>query len=334
MSAPEEKPILNLNGIASAEPPSDGSIHFQRRFDGGWVLSSGGDLEPIWNACRRIDFAFQKRIMTGVDYTSLAYALPMFVVNAGLNSEAPVSRDMFAELLKLPIEIPERNRFLYLYDCERLTWSVRQCVEEIREILAAFYAVFNAASLTGGPPLKSDGVVFSRSPKVTQLFANLSFIFIRLHSLLDYCVKLAIEAARPPAAFQNYTRMASRGRQFGDRKSVTWNGRQGTLFEDCELVRTVETLRNHIVHDGLLDALPKVYERYSEGSLVERFILFPDMTGGRLDSFVNRNLFYGREDKVNLRLTAFISEFWDRLAETLGMIEADLSSAVGAANPA
>lgn len=106
---------------------------------------------------------------------------------------------------------------VYLYDCERLTWSVRQCVEEIQEILAAFYAVFNAASLTGGPPLKSDGVVFSRSPKVTQLFANLSFIFIRLHSLLDYCVKLAIEAAGPPAAFQKHTRMASRGRQFGDR---------------------------------------------------------------------------------------------------------------------
>jgi hypothetical protein len=169
---------------------------------------------------------------------------------------------------------------------------------------------------------------------VTQLFANISFVFIRLHSLLDYCVKLAIEAARPLAAFQNYTRMASRGRQFSDRKNVTWNGSQGTLFEDCELVRTVETLRNHIVHDGLLDALAKVYERYSEGALAERFILFPDMTGGRLDSFVKRNLFYGREDKVNLRLTTLISEFWVRLAETLRMVEADPRPADRVANPA
>jgi hypothetical protein len=333
VSAPEEKSILNLNGIASVEPPPDGSVHFQRRFDGGWMLSSGGDLEPIWDTCRRIDFAFQRRIMAGVDYANLAYTLPMFVVNAGLNSEAPISRDLFGELLRLPVQIPERNRFLYLYDCERLTWSVRQCIEEIQEILGAFYAIFNAASLTGGPPLKSDGVVFSRSPKVTQLFANLSFIFIRLHSLLDYCVKLAIEATRPQASFQNYKRMASRGCQFGDRKNVSWNGRQGTLFEDCELVRAVETLRNHIVHDGLLDALPKVYERYREGMLVERFILFPDMTGGRLDSFVNRNLFYGREDKLNLRLTTFVSEFWDRLAETLRMIEADISSNSDAVSP-
>jgi hypothetical protein len=334
VSAPDEKNILNLNGIASVEPPSDGNIHFQRRFDGGWMLSSGGGLEPIWDACRRIDFAFQRRIMSGVDYANFAPALPMFVVNAGLNSEAPISRDLFGELLSLPFEIPERNRFLYLYDCERLTWSVRQCIEEIQEILGAFYAIFNTASLTGGPPLRPDGVVFSRSPKVTQLFANLSFIFIRLHSLLDYCVKLAIEAATLQTSSQNYKRMASRGRQFGNRKNVTWNGSQGTLFEDCELVRTVETLRNHIVHDGLLDALPKVYERYSEGALVERFILFPDMTDGRLDSFVNRNLFYGREDKINLRLPTLISEFWDRLAETLRMIEADLSSDTQTVNPA
>ena len=298
------------------------------------MLSSGGDLEPIWDACRRIDFAFQRWIMSGVDYANLAYALPTFVVNAGLNSEAPISRDLFGKLLNLPVEIPERNRFLYLYDCERLTWSVRQCIEEIQEMLGAFYAIFNAASLTGGPPLTPDGLVFSRSPKITQLFANLSFIFIRLHSLLDYCVKLAIEAARLPASFQNYKRMASRGCQFGDRRNVAWNGSQGTLFEDCELVRTVETLRNHIVHDGLLDAIPKVYERYSEGVLVERFILFPDMTDGRLDSFVNRNLFYGREDKVNLRLPMIVSQFWDRLAETLRKIEADLSSDAEAVDPA
>jgi len=298
------------------------------------MLSSGGDLEPIWDACRRIDFALQRRIMSGVDYANLAYALPMFLVNGGLNSEAPISRDLFGELLSLPVEIPERNRFLYLYDCERLTWSVRQCIEEIQEILGAFYAIFNTASLTGGPPLKPDGVVFSRSPKVTQLFANLSFIFIRLHSLLDYCVKLAIEASTLQASFQNYKRMASRGCQFGNRKNVTWNGSQGTLFEDCELVRTVETVRNHIVHDGLLDALPKVYERYCEGALVERFILFPDMTAGRLDSFVNRNLFYGREDKINLRLPTLISEFWNRLAETLRMVEAELSSGAQAVNPA
>lgn len=98
------------------------------------MLSSGGDLEPIWDVCRCIDFAFQRRIMSVVDYANLAYTLPMFVVNAGLNSEAPISREVFGKLLKLAVEIPEMNRFLYLYDCERLTWSVRQCAEEVQKI--------------------------------------------------------------------------------------------------------------------------------------------------------------------------------------------------------
>lgn len=331
MSTSDEQIILNLNGIASAKPRSDGLIYFHRRYDDEWIHSSGADLEAIWDACRRIDYAFQRRIMADLEFNKLVYMLPMFVVQAGLSSEADLSRDDFGKLLGLPLDIPERNRFLYLYDCERLTWSIRQCIEEVQGIVSEFYQTFNAPSLTGGPPLTSNGVVFSRSSKVTQLFANLSFIFIRLHSLLDYSVKLAIEAERPLTEFREYRRMTSRGCQFGDRKRVSWNGAEETLFEDCELVRTVETLRNHIVHDGLLDAQPKVYESYLEGALVERFILFPDMTNGRLDSFVNRNLFYGREDKLNLRLPALISAFWDRLSLTLERILAEIAADKGAA---
>jgi hypothetical protein len=202
-----------------------------------------------------------------------------------------------------------------------------RCVEEVNRILAEFYRLLNEPTLTGGPPLSQDGVVFSMSPVVTQIFANLSFVFIRLHSLLDYCVKLAIEAARPQTDFGSYGRMNSRGKQFGDRRGVAWNGAAGTVFEDCDAIRTVETLRNHIVHDGLLDERPKVYEEYRKGEFVRRFILFPDMTRGRLDQHVNRNLFYGREDRINLRLPAIFLDFQARLPRTLGLIEADLTSA-------
>jgi hypothetical protein len=37
---------------------------------------------------------------------------------------------------------------------------VRQSVEEIQQIIIAFYSFFNAPSLTGGPFLKSDGMGF------------------------------------------------------------------------------------------------------------------------------------------------------------------------------
>jgi hypothetical protein len=115
------------------------------------------------------------------------------------------------------------------------------------------------------------------------LFAYLNFIFIRMHSLLDYVVKLAIEAERPQTDFSRYPRISSLSEQFGSRKKVSFNGEPGTLLESCTLVTTVETLRNHIIHDALLDETPKAYERIEARSVVERYILFPDMTNGRFD---------------------------------------------------
>ena len=49
----------------------------------------------------------------------------------------------------------------------------------------------------------------------------------------------------------------------------------------------------------------------------ERFILMPDRENGRLTSYVNRNLFFGDEDKINKRLPAVIAEFQERLLQTV-----------------
>lgn len=83
---------------------------------------------------------------------------------------------------------------------------------------------------------------------------------------------------------------------------------------------SVETLRNHLIHDGLLDDMPKAYEHIKDGVAVEKFVLFPDMTNGRFDRFVNRNLFFGREDKINLRLPGLLAEFQARQVATLERI--------------
>lgn len=325
MTAAGER-ILNLDGIASDRPRDDGQPYYHQAFDGSWLPSSDDRLEDVCSACRRLDWAMQGSIMAGVDQVASMGAMPVFVMNGGLSSESTLSRDDFKLVLSLPVEVPERNRLLYLFDCQRLVGSVSHCVQEVHRILAEFYRLLNEPNLTGGPPLSRDGVVFSLSPTVTQIFANLSFIFMRLHSLLDYCVKLAIEVARPQTDFATYARMASRGRQYGDRKRVAWNGAAGTLFEDCDFTRSIEALRNHVVHDGLLDEQPKVYEEYRDGALVRRFVLFPDMTGGRLDHHVNRNLFYGREDRINLRLPTVFLEFQERLIRTLELIEADVGA--------
>ena len=79
-------------------------------------------------------------------------------------------------------------------------------------------------------------------------------------------------------------------------------------------------MRNHIIHNGLLDDMPKAYEEIKDGVAADKYILMPDMTDGHFDKFRNRNLFYGREDKINRRLPFLVTEFLGRQEVTLRAI--------------
>ena len=201
-----------------------------------------------------------------------------------------------------------------------LILSIQECTKEVDQILGEFYLTFNTEGFFYPPMKHEDGIRYSSSPVTTKLFAFLGFLFIRLHSLLDYTVKVSFEAENLRQDFSRYPKLSSKNLQYGDRKKVKFNEQTGTLFEVSDFMTTVETLRNHLIHDGLLDEMPKAYENIKDGIAVEKFILFPDMTEGRFDSFVNRKLFFGKGDKINLRLPDFLGAFQSRQVETLSHV--------------
>jgi len=201
-----------------------------------------------------------------------------------------------------------------------LILSIQECTKEVDQILGEFYLTFNTEGFFYPPMKHEDGIRYSSSPVTTKLFAFLGFLFIRLHSLLDYTVKVSFEAENLRQDFSGYPKLSSKNLQYGDRKKVKFNEQTGTLFEVSDFMTTVETLRNHLIHDGLLDEMPKAYENIKDGIAVEKFILFPDMTEGRFDSFVNRKLFFGKGDKINLRLPDFLGAFQSRQVETLSHV--------------
>ncbi|MPR12071.1 hypothetical protein [Microvirga tunisiensis] len=320
----EKSEVLHLDGIPSNKPRREGTTFFWFDPQGTWRINSGDRSFEIDGICVQIHDAFRQAIMKGVPYDLLVSALPQFVSVAGHNSESTLSREMFERFLTETAGYPELNRFLYLYDCQRLVSSIQECSKEIVQIMGEFYFTLNMESFFYPPLKQPDGIRYSTSPVTTKLFAYLNFIFIRMHSLLDCIVKLAIESERLQTDFTRYPRISSLSEQFGSRKRVSFNGEQGTLLENCSFVTTVETLRNHIIHDALLDEMPKAYERIEGGTTVEKFILFPDMTNGRFDRYKTRNLFYGSEDKINLRLPGMVTEFQARLEVTLQRVLAVL----------
>lgn len=245
---------------------------------------------------------------------------PQFLDTAGLNSESPLSRELFEKVLLQFNDFPDLNKFLYLYDVRKLIASIQECSKEVKQLVGEFYRILNSEPFFVPPMKFENDVRWSTSPAITMLWATLGFIFIRLHSLLDYIAKLAREAQSLKADFKEYPKLASSSFLYGSRKKLKINNTKGTLFEDCPCVHEIELIRNHIIHDGLLDDMPKGYEVYQDGSAVERFLLMPDRCGKQFDRYVNRCLFYGTEDKINLRLPQLIEDFQARLLTTLQLI--------------
>ncbi|WP_176315890.1 hypothetical protein [Burkholderia vietnamiensis] len=311
---------LNLNGIPSGYPLRGETPYLLFDAQGVWRLSNGDMSYDVENVCIQLHEALRRAVMHDDSYNELLPSVPEFAYLSGLNSESTLSKTDFEKFIRLTADFPEINRFLFLFDARKLVSSIQECQKELVQIVGEFYRTLNTEPLFYPQMRQEDGIRYNTSPTVTKLFALLTFIFVRMHSLLDYTVKLALEAEGLPKDFTKYPKLRSSNEQFGSRKRVSFNKLADSLFEECDFITLIETLRNHLIHDGLLDDMPKAYERIENGVAVEKFLLFPDMTEGRFDRFGNRNLFFSREDKINERLPEILTEFQVRLKITLERI--------------
>jgi hypothetical protein len=319
-----DSPVLQLNGVPT--PLADGVAGdcFLQTSEGSWRPLEDDGLYSVEAECVALHDDLAASIFGGLDvYWKLLPHVPPFLSQAGLNSEAPIGREDFEKALAKLAAFPELNRFLYLYDCRVLVSAIQECTKEVSQLTGEFYRILNLEPFfTPGIPVE-DSVRWSTSPTVTMLFSTLGFLFIRMHSLLDYLAKLACEIESIRTDFETYPRLASSSFLFGDRKRLKKLAREkvaGTLFETCDEVVEVELIRNLLIHDGLLDDMPKAYEAIEGGKAIERFVLMPDRRDGKFERFKNRHRFYGREDKINLRLTMLVRGFQARQVETLKAI--------------
>ncbi|WP_270668761.1 MULTISPECIES: hypothetical protein [unclassified Aeromonas] len=311
--------FLGLNGIPFHDIPDSDEIYFQRDYQGTWLPVKVDNFYQIDDLCVKLHNSLAEKVFgSNEEYWNFLRGAPELLSTAGMNSECSLSKtDLESVLQRLTPYFPV-NKALYLYDCRKLISGIQECSKEVFQLQGEFYQAFNLEELFIPAVVEEDGVRWVTSPIVTKIFALLGFIYIRLHSLLDYSTKLAIEIENLKTDFSRYPRLSSKGKLYSDRRMVSFNGRNGTLFEKCSELNEVEATRNHIVHDGLIDDMPKIYKVVLNGKCIEKYILFPDMTNeGRLDAFSNRNLFYGGEDKINLRLPTLISNIQVRLVKTL-----------------
>lgn len=313
--------VLRLNGVPTRLANGAIGDGFLQEPMGSWRPLADDGLYAVEAVCVRIHDALAARIFGDLQsYYALLPLAPILLSEAGLNSESPVGRDDFEKLLSHVVDFPELNRFLYLYDVRALVSAVQECTKEVSQLTGEFYRILNLEPFFTPIIPQEDGTRWSTSPTVTMLTSTLGFLFIRMHSLLDYVAKLAREVDQLRTDFKSYPRLASANFLFGQRKKLKIGALAQSLFEPCPEVSEVELLRNLLIHDGLLDDIPKAYEVIVGGVAVERFVLLPDQHNGQFERFKNRHRFYGREDKINLRLPALVKSFQLREETTLKAI--------------
>jgi hypothetical protein len=310
------------------DPPKQPA--FYKDSNGFWhttVLGTEVDLESL---CIKVHEAIRMAVYSRQEFedSRLIVESP-FIYDAGIDAELKISKDSFEKIVEAnDASKNELHQALYWQDYTFLLSNVQSGISEILAATGAFYQAFCEYKFVGIPESERNGVRRTDSPETRFATLMLHIVFVRMHSVLDYLVKLSLEVDRSVVDFAKYPKLIGKNAQFGDRKKISINKVAGTVFEDCVFIRTIETIRNRIIHDGHLSPNQWIYENWDGGKITEKFILIPDMrvNPGAFDSSGNRKSFYGEDNKINELLPGMLNEFYARTEVTLSRLHDHLTA--------
>ena len=241
--------------------------------------------------------------------------LPVGLLCGGQNSNIPIAKNEFLRLSEeFSPYFDSIYRHLYVGDCQYLVYTIQNLLMSAEHCYLQYYIKIAQVDCK-----YSDlGEVLTVSnDESMQLLFYLETFFIKLYSILDMIVKIIFELENPTETFDGIKKMKCSEKLWGDKKRLRINNCSGTVFEDCETVRIIESLRNEAVHNGTWEFRPRVFLEFNKQQIVKRYMLFPDFDEGRLSSVKNRKHFFSAETKVNDILVAIHDDFYTRLLATL-----------------
>lgn len=247
--------------------------------------------------------------------------LPLWIQEAGQNSDSAIDVDLFSELINddESRKIPNLYKHLYLVDCQFLVGTIQNLLSAMEDAFVRYYMTLAKMRENDAYKRLTDpnGTIYIVSGDSRCASALLETYFIKAYSILDILCKICYEIQEKQLDFSQYKKIKSADVLWGFRKKLLINGTENTLFEKCDLVSMIESLRNESVHNGTWELNPKIFVRYGEGIVEERFMLFPDMLQGRLAAVKSRKHFFSKGTRVNSVLPCIHAEFKQRLLQTL-----------------
>lgn len=319
ISKSEKNPIKNINGIATHDIVSD--VCFFKDIQGYWRQHNQSMDLDFDELCRKTHGAIRESIVNDIEIGIATGRFTKEVYIAGIEPESRMDSGEFNRLVSQSSNDELLNRMLYLMDVQSLLSNIQITSSQIFQNMGQFYGMLNDGAFYSYSEGEKFGLRSSMSGETRLLHSYIENIFVRMRSILDYCVKLACEVERGEVKYNQYPRLIGKSKQYKDRKKLRMGKIEKTVFIEDEKIRTISSIRDRIIHDGHFDTSTRVYENFKNGALVERFIFVPDMFEGHFERFRNRHSFYSRDNKINLTLPSEVSEFYSRLYHTVDVIK-------------
>ena len=247
--------------------------------------------------------------------------MPIFVQSAGQDSECALSAEQFQQYLQIEKfqNIPNFYRHLYLVDCQSYAGTIQNLLIGMEDAFINYYLRITLVRPDATPDNPNDALSII-SPEVISISGLIENYFIKAYSILDMLCKIALEMEQPQNSFETYKKTKSIKTLWGARADLKINNTPNTVFEKCDLINTIESIRNEVVHNGAWELNPKLFAKFEEGEIVERYMLFPDLLEGRLECVKNRKHFFGYGTKVNDVLPQIHREYREKILNTVAIL--------------
>lgn len=289
-----ETPIIDENlefSIVSYEIKGEKKFSYE---NDELISNIDSELVSLYDRFRDIYFPDKE------GYYKQLYSMPKFIQNAGRNSDCAINTDLFNDLIEKNFKILGNDlyRHLYLVDCQYIIGTIQNRLCEMNDLFIRFYVDICETKIIFKDRF-SDKTFHLTSSASRLLSATVESYFIKAYSILDLLTKIIYEIENPITEFDKYQKLVSSKKIWGDRKNTKFNNEPETLFEKCELVQIIESLRNEIVHNGSWELNPKLFAVNKGNNITEKFMLFPDFEQGRLSCVKNRKHFFSNNTRIN-----------------------------------
>lgn len=251
------------------------------------------------------------------EYNLQLYLLPAWVQDAGYNSDSPFSAAIFQKCIEKFEDFPDLYKHLYLIDCQFLVGTMQNLFIGMNYDFINF---FIKISQIRGINLDGSDVICVMSEQTNEICSILIGYFIKAYSILDIITKTAYEIEKMTNDYLTYKKLKSSKVLWGDKKQLAIDNTIGTVFEKDELICSIEALRNEFIHNGSWELNPKVFLKFRNHEIVERFVLFPDLQEGHLVKFKNRRHFFSKGTKVNDILPKIHINYFKKILNTITLL--------------